>query len=66
MLESLEEDNQQPSVFRNIYIGSETNDRVLTDNAEDSNINTSALPLEKGEDIVQTACITNKDEDAEV
>jgi hypothetical protein len=66
LLENLDEDDQQPSIYRNIYAGSETNGRVLTDNAEDSNANTSALPLEKGEDIVQTACITDKDEDAEV
>lgn len=66
LLENPEEDNQQPSIYRNIYVGSETNDRVLTDNAEDSNVNTSALPINDGEDIVQTACITNKDEDADV
>ena len=37
-------DNQQPSFDRNIIEGSTTNSRVLTDNAEDSNTNTSALP----------------------
>lgn len=36
-------DNQQPSIDRNINKGSTTNSRVLTDNAEDSNANTSAL-----------------------
>jgi hypothetical protein len=37
------EDNQQPSFSRNTIEGSTTNSRVLTDNAEDSNANTSAL-----------------------
>lgn len=37
-------DNQQPSIDRNIDKGSTTNSRILTDNAEDSNANTSALP----------------------
>jgi hypothetical protein len=59
LLETPEEDNQQPSVYRNIYVGSETNNRVLTDNAEDSNVDTSALPINNdSEDIVQTTCIT--------
>lgn len=62
LLETPEEDNQQPSIYRNIYMGSETNSRVLTDNTEDSNGDTSALPVDKdGEDIVQTTCITNED-----
>ena len=67
MLENLEEDDQQPSVFRNIYVGSETNSQVQTDNAVDSNADTSALLTENisDEEIVQTACITN-DEDADV
>lgn len=39
-----EEENQHPSIYRNIYEGSSTNERVLTDNAEDSNFDTSALP----------------------
>ena len=65
LLENPKEDNQQPSVYRNIYVGSETNTRVLTDGAEDSNGDTSALPTNNSsEDIVQTACITF--EDAEV
>lgn len=66
LLESLDEDNQQPSIYRNIYVGSETNDQVLTVNAEDGNVDTSALPLKKGEDIVQTARITNKNEGADI
>ena len=61
LLETPEEDNQQPSIYRNIIEGSETNNRVLTDNAEDSNVDTSALPDKVGEDIVRTACITNED-----
>ena len=61
LLENLEADNQQPSIYRNIIIGSETNERILPDNAEDSNFDKSALPINDGEDIVQTACITNED-----
>lgn len=61
LLENPEEDNQQPSIYRNIYMGSETNSRILTDNTEDSNGDTSALPFIEGEDIVQTTCITNED-----
>ena len=45
LLENPEVDNQQPSIYRNIIEGSTTNSRVLTDNAEDSNANTSALPV---------------------
>lgn len=37
------EDNQQPSLDSNIFEGSTTNNRVLTDNAEDSNVDTSTL-----------------------
>lgn len=37
-------DNQQPSSNSNITEGSTTNSRILTDNAEDSNADTSALP----------------------
>lgn len=65
LLETPEEDNQQPSMYRNIYVGSETNSRVLTDNAEDGNTDTSALPVTDGEDIVRTACITNEDAELE-
>ena len=67
LLENLEEDDQQPSVFRNIYVGSETNSQVQTDNAVDSNADTSALLTESisDEEIVQTACITDDDEDAD-
>ena len=52
LLETPEEDNQQPSIYRNIIEGSTTNSRVLTDNAEDSNTDTSALPDFIGDDIV--------------
>lgn len=52
LLETPEVDNQQVSIFRNIYETSTTNTRVLTDGAEDSNGNTSALPTEGGDDIV--------------
>lgn len=53
LLEKPEEANQQPSIYRNIYEGSTTNTRVLTDDAEDSNGDTSALPTFKcGDDIV--------------
>ena len=52
LLENPEEDNQQPSIYRNIFEGSTTNSRVLTDNAEDSNTDTSALPDNIGDDIV--------------
>ena len=43
LLETPEVDNQQPSLDSNILEGSETNNRVLTDSAEDSNVDTSAL-----------------------
>lgn len=52
LLENPEEDNQQPSIYRNIIEGSTTNSRVLTDNAEDGNTDTSALPDNIGDDIV--------------
>lgn len=45
-------DNQQPSNNSNIIEGSTTNSRILTDNTEDSNANTSAVPDNIGEDIV--------------
>ena len=44
LLESLEEGNQQPSIYRNIYEGSTTNERDLTCNDEVGNFDTSALP----------------------
>ena len=52
-------DNQQPSIDRNIDKGSTTNSRILTDNAEDSNANTSALPNVNNisDDIVWTTLI---------
>lgn len=37
------EDNQQPSLDSNVFEGSTTNNRVQTDNAEDSNVDTSTL-----------------------
>lgn len=39
------EDNQQPSLVSNNFEGSTTNTRIQTDNAEDSNGNTSILPF---------------------
>lgn len=50
-----DDDNQQPSVNSNINEGSTTNSRIQTDNAEDSNADTSALPFNnniKSDDIV--------------
>lgn len=44
LLETLEVDNQQPSLSSNTFEGSTTNTQVLTDNTEDSNSDTSALP----------------------
>ena len=52
LLESPEVDDQQPSIYRNIIEGSTTNSRVLADNAEDSNADTSALPINNGDEIV--------------
>lgn len=54
LLEKPEEANQQPSIYRNIFEGSTTNGRILTDSAEDSNSDTSALPTTKNssDDIV--------------
>lgn len=43
LLENLEADNQQPSLDGNIFEGSETNNQVLSENSEDSNIDTSTL-----------------------
>ncbi len=43
LLETPEVDNQQPSLNSNVLEGSETNARVQTDHAEDSNSDTSAL-----------------------
>ena len=47
LLENLvvKQDNQQPSLDSNILEGSTTNSRVLPSNVEDSNANTSALPI---------------------
>lgn len=44
-LERQKEDNQQPSLVSNNFEGSTTNTRIQTDNAEDSNGNTSILPF---------------------
>lgn len=53
LLENHEDDNQQPSIYRNIFEGSTTNSRVLTHNGEDGNADTSALPTKySSEDIV--------------
>lgn len=52
LLETPEEDNQQPSLDSNVFEGSTTNSRIRTDNAEDSNADTSALPVNNSEDIV--------------
>ena len=45
LLEHPEEDNQQPSLTSNSFEGSTTNIRLQTDNAEESNDDTSALPI---------------------
>lgn len=37
-------DNQQPSLSSNTFEGSTTSNQVQTDNAEDSNVTTSAMP----------------------
>ena len=52
LLENPEGVNQHPSIYRNIIEGSTTNSRVLADNAEDSNADTSALPINNGDEIV--------------
>jgi hypothetical protein len=44
-LERQKEDNQQPSLSSNTLEGSTTNSRIQTDNAEDGNADTSALPV---------------------
>ena len=53
-----EEDNQQPSLGSNTSEGSTTNDRILSTNVEDSNIDTNIQHLEIDDDIVWTAAIT--------
>lgn len=62
LLETPEVDNQQPSLNSNVLEGSETNARVQTDRAEDSNSNTSALLCQivklTNDYIVQTRKIT--------
>lgn len=59
LLETPEEDNQQPSLGSNTLEGSETNNRILLSNIKDSNVDTSALlqqiiDIINGEDIVRT------------
>jgi hypothetical protein len=44
LLEHPNKDNQQPSLGSNTFEGSTTNNRVLSDNSEDSNVDTSTLP----------------------
>ena len=56
LLEKPEVANQQPSLSSNTFEGSETSNRVL----RDSNITTSALPGNTGEDIVRPADITKE------
>ena len=62
MLENPEVGNQQPSLSSNTFEGSETNNRIRTGNAEDSNVDTSALlsQIQKltNDYIVQTKKIT--------
>lgn len=52
LLENPEVDNQQPSFGSNTIEGSTTNSRILSENSEDSNADTSALPDNVGDDIV--------------
>lgn len=52
LLEHPEVDNQQPNLSRNALKGSTTNSRSLTNDVEGSNGNTSALHVEKYDDIV--------------
>lgn len=62
LLENPEVGNQQPSLSSNTFEGSETNSRIRTGNAEDSNVDTSALlsQIQKltNDYIVQTKKIT--------
>ena len=51
LLENPEGVNQQPSIYRNIIEGSTTNSRVLAENAEDGNTDTSTLHDYIGDDI---------------
>jgi len=37
--------NLQPSLSRNTFVGSETSETILSDNAEDNDITTSAQPV---------------------
>ena len=59
MLENLGVGNQQPSQDSNILEGSETNNRVQTDNAEDSNVDTSVL-LNNIESIIDDYIVQTK------
>lgn len=64
LLENPEVGNQQPSLSSNTFEGSETNNRIRTGNAEDSNVDTSALlsQIQKltNDYIVQTKKITEE------
>ena len=66
LLENLEEDNQQPSLYGNIFEGSETNSRIQLD----SNADTSALLQQiielLNDYIVQTRNITKEAYDASI
>lgn len=44
------EDNQQPSLSSNTFEGSTTNSQIQTTSVEDSNANTSALPIRNNSD----------------
>ena len=53
LLESPEVDNQQLNLNSNIFESSTTNTQILTNNVEDGNSDTSALPTyNSGDDIV--------------
>ena len=61
MLESPEVDNQQLNLNSNIFESSTTNTQILTNNVEDGNSDTSALPARNsGDDIVWSADITKE------
>ena len=58
LLETPEEDNQQPSLSSNTLEGSETNSRIQASYIMDSNTDTSALHYENNDNIVQSIHIT--------
>jgi len=53
-LERQKEDNQQPSLESNFFEGSTTNSRIQTSNVEDSNADTSILPIKVTASILGT------------